>query len=137
MARRAAPPARALGLAGAGVAALVASRGFGTPALAILGVGLVALPVLVTRARLGRRAPACGWSGASSRRAAWPGAAVQLRRGASAAGPPRLGLDRLLDVAVDPGLGDGGRRRAGPPGGVVDASRRVRGDHRLPPAARS
>jgi len=46
--RPAGPPARALGLAAAGVAALVASRGFGTQALAVLGAGMVALPVLMT-----------------------------------------------------------------------------------------
>ena len=42
------PSGRALALVAAGAAALVASRGFGTPALAVLGVGLIALPVLVT-----------------------------------------------------------------------------------------
>lgn len=42
------PSARALGLAGAGCAALIASQGFGTAALATLGAGLVALPIIVT-----------------------------------------------------------------------------------------
>ena len=42
------PSGRAVALVAAGVAALFASRGFGTSALATLGVGLIALPVLVT-----------------------------------------------------------------------------------------
>ena len=82
--------ARAVALAAAGVAALVASRGFGTPALAILGVGLVALPVLVTalvwarRGRAGRppdglavalRGRATGWRCAWRCRAGPPGSA--------------------------------------------------------------
>ena len=42
------PLVRSLGLAAAGALALIASQGFGTPALATLGAGLIALPALVT-----------------------------------------------------------------------------------------
>ena len=57
-------------LAATGVAALVASRGFGTPALAILGVGLVALPVLVTALVWSSRAAWASTGRCRARRAA-------------------------------------------------------------------
>jgi len=125
-------PRRALALAGAGVAALVASRGFGTTALATLGVGLIALPALVTALvwaaaaglRLTRRIepPRC--------RAGEP-VAVRLSLSGWAA---RIGLDRLLDLSLDPGLGDA--RGPARPARVGRWGWRVpsapRGDHGLP-----
>ena len=128
--RVAGPPARAVGLAGAGVAALVASRGFGTPALAVLGAGLVALPVLMTAIvwltavgmRVERRIePARCVTGSPVR------LTVAVRGWAAG-----LGLDRILGVAIDSGLGDGAPRAAAAGGARVFEARR--GDHRLPPA---
>ena len=133
MTRVGGPPARAVALAGAGVAALIASRGFGTPALAILGVGMVALPVIVTGLvwlaaaglRVERRIePARVAAGAPVRvRAERRGWAV------------RLGLDRVLQISTDPALGG-----AGTPQGVqwdgdadVWTLAAVRGDHQLAP----
>lgn len=127
------PPARAVALAAVGAAALVASRGFGTPALATLGVGLVALPILVT---------ALVWAAAAGLRVhrrisparCRAGDAVEVRLALSG-WPTRVGLDRLLDVSLDPGLGS-----AGDPGDVRREGlwvwripRATRGDHRLPP----
>lgn len=124
------PSLRALGLAGAGVAALVASRGFGTPALAVFGAGLIALPLLVS---------ALVWvAGAGMRleRRIEParcvaGSAVHL--GVVVSGwPVALGLDRLLDVSVEPGLGEAApSARAAGRSWTFEA---LRGDHRLPPA---
>lgn len=130
------PSGRALALVAAGAAALVASRGFGTPALAVLGVGLVALPVLVTVL------VALAAAGLDLERTIDPprtraGAAATVRiarRGLTA----RLGLDRLLEVRIDPGLAG-----AAGPGGVPEPKgdtwtlHPVRGDHRLPPPAAS
>lgn len=126
------PSGRAVGLVAAGAAALVASRGFGTPALAVLGVGMIALPVLVTAL------VALAAAGLDLERTIQPprtraGAAVTVRvarRGPTA----RLGLDRLLEVRIDPGLAD-----VAGPGGVPEPRgdtwtlHPVRGDHRLPP----
>jgi uncharacterized protein (DUF58 family) len=88
------PSARALGLAGAGCAALIASQGFGTAALATLGAGLVALPVIVT---------ALVWAvaaGLTLRRRVEPArmrAGDELRVSLALTGwPARMGLDRLL-----------------------------------------
>ena len=127
--RVAGPPARALGLAGAGVAALVASRGFGTQALAVLGAGMVALPVLMT---------AIVWLAAAGVRVerrieparCVAGAPVRLRVGVGgwATG---LGLDRLLDVEVDSGLGEAAPDAT--PGVTGWTFQARRGDHRLPP----
>ena len=123
------PSARALGLAGAGLAALVASRGFGTPALAVLGAGMVALPVLVNL---------LVWmvaSGVSVERRIEPtrcvaGSPVRLRV-ALRGWLTDLGLDRLLGVAVDSGLGD--TAPAARAAGGAWAFSAVRGDHHLPP----
>jgi uncharacterized protein (DUF58 family) len=127
------PPARALALAGAGVAALVASRGFGTQALATLGAGLIALPVLATAAvwlalaglRVERRVVPARCRAGEPVRVAAPTSGWAVR----------LGLDRLLEVTVDPGLGPARGTlapddRAG--GGWTLAP--ARGDHVLPPA---
>jgi uncharacterized protein (DUF58 family) len=129
--RGAGAPARALGLALAGAAALVASGGFGTPALATLGAGLLALPVLATvvvwvaaaglrveRRLAPARCPAGDEVHVTAHRSGWT---------------HRSGLDRLLDVEVDPGLGTA--RGAVEPvrsgdGWTLTAAR---GDHRLPP----
>ena len=133
MSRAQGPPARAVALAAAGAAALVASRGFGTPALATLGVGLVALPVLVT---------ALVWAAAGGlhvRRSISParcraGDQVEVRLVLSG-WPTQVGLDRLLDIALDPGLGTadgaGSARREGL--WVWRLARAARGDHQLPP----
>jgi uncharacterized protein (DUF58 family) len=127
------PSGRALALAAAGVAALIASQGFGTAPLATLGAGLVALPLIVT---------ALVWAAASGLRVRRRIDPARLRAGERYAvaldltgWPARVGLDRLLDVTVDPALGDA----AGP----VPPARRgerawavrsaPRGDHRLPP----
>lgn len=126
------PPARALALAGTGVAALIASQGFGTSALATLGAGLVALPVLVT---------ALVWVGAAGlvvRRRVEPARLVAgepLTVALEVAGwPVRAGLDRLLELSLDPGLGSA-RGAAAPARGARTWVVRVapRGDHRLPP----
>lgn len=126
--RVAGPPARALGLAGAGVAALVASRGFGTQALAVLGAGMVALPVLMT---------AIVWLAASGVRVerrieparCTAGATVRLRARVTGWATD-LGLVRILDVAVDPGLGDAAPHAT--PDGASWLFEARRGDHRLP-----
>jgi uncharacterized protein (DUF58 family) len=127
------PPARAVALAAAGAAALVASRGFGTPALATLGVGLVALPVLVT---------ALVWAAAGGLRVHRRISPARCRAGdevevrlALSGWPAQVGLDRLLDVSLDPGLGAAGDagdvRREGL--WVWRLPRAARGDHQLPP----
>ena len=132
--RAAGPPARALGLAAAGLAALVASRGFGTPALATLGAGMVALPVLVTAlvalaargVRVERRIepPRCV-AGSPVR------VSVAVRGWAM-----NLGLDRVLGITVDPGI-DAGARAATSQGtrGALDVWEitAVRGEHEPPP----
>lgn len=123
------PSARALGLAGAGLAALVASRGFGTPALAVLGAGMVALPVMVN---------ALVWLVAAGMRVerrieparCVAGSPVRLRV-AVTGWATGLGLDRLLGVRVDTGLGDAGEG-ARESGGTWTFPA-VRGDHHLPP----
>ncbi len=134
MTRFGGPSGRALGLAGAGIAALVASRGFGTPALATFGAGLVALPILVG---------ALVWLaavGMSVERRIEParcvvGESVRVRI-AIDGWAARLGLDRILNVAVDPAVGaaairGGSRReRSGSAWAIVAA----RGDHHLEPA---
>lgn len=131
--RAAGPPARSLGLAAAGIASLVASRGFGTPALATFGAGLVALPVLVgvlvwlagAGMRVERRIdPARCVAGSPVR------VSVLVSGWAM-----DLGLDRILGIAVDPGLGT---VRGGPAPAAAGATAAwslaaVRGDHRLPP----
>lgn len=128
------PTARALALAAAGVVALVASRGFGTSALATLGAGMVALPVLVT---------ALVWAAAAGLRLerrieparCRAGDAVVVRLSVSG-WPARAGVLRLLDLTLDPGLGpvpgDRAAARLGDRAWRVPAA--PRGDHRLPPA---
>ncbi|WP_217915767.1 DUF58 domain-containing protein [Miltoncostaea marina] len=127
------PSGRALGLAGAGAAAILASRGFGTGPLATLGAGMLALPLLVT---------ALVWSAARGlrlRRSVEPARAragepvvVRLALGGW---PVRLGLDRLLETGLDPGIGAAGGRRAPVPlGRGAWRVRGARGDHRLPAA---
>ncbi len=127
------PPARALGLAGVGAVALIASQGFGTAALATLGAGLIALPVLVT---------ALVWAAASGldlRRRLEPARLVAgepLAVSLEVSGwPARIGLDRLLDLSLDPGLGTargaGAPARRGSRTWVIRSA--PRGDHRLPP----
>jgi uncharacterized protein (DUF58 family) len=131
--RAQAPPARALALAAAGAGALVASRGFGTPALATLGAGLLALPVLVT---------ALVWAAVAGLRVhrrirpsrCRAGDEVEVRLALSG-WPTRLGLDRLLDVSLEPGLaaaaGAGAPRRDG--SRLWRVARAPRGDHLLSP----
>ena len=127
------PSARAVSLAAVGIAALVASRGFGTGALAILGVGLIALPLMVT---------ILIWAAASGLRVERRVEPVHCRAGdtvttrvALRGWATEIGLDRLLDVAIDPGV-----EGAAGAGGVVRTGERswrlraVRGEHRLPPA---
>lgn len=124
------PPARALALAGAGAAAIVASRGFGTPALATLGAGLLALPVLVSAAvwlaaaglRVERRVTPARCSAGEEVRVA-----VRLEGWAA-----RAGLHRLLDVTIDPGLGPARGSAAPVRRGAVWTLAPVRGDHHLP-----
>lgn len=129
------PSARALALAGAGAAALVASRGFGTPALAVLGAGLVALPVLATLL------VALAASGLRVRRSiatAEPRAGDPVVAHTRLEGwPVRLGLTGVLVCTVDPALGplsgvDGYREEGR---GRWRVPRAARGVHRLPPPA--
>ena len=126
------PSGRAMALVAAGAAALIASRGFGTPALAVLGVGMIALPVLVTVL------VALAAAGLELERTITPGRTRAggevfvrvVRRGPTA----RLGLDRVLEVGVDPGLaGVAGDAGVPEPRGGGWRIRPVRGDHRLPP----
>jgi uncharacterized protein (DUF58 family) len=126
------PPARALALAAVGVAALVASQGFGTGALAILGTGLVALPVIVTALvwiastgiRMERRVDP------TRCRAGDPVTVRVVLRGWAC----EIGLDRLLAVDIDPGMGDAGRPEPLGSGGRAWRLGARRGDHHLPPA---
>jgi uncharacterized protein (DUF58 family) len=130
------PSGRALALVAAGAAALVASRGFGTPALAVLGAGLIALPVLVTvLVALAAAGLELHRTIAPPRTRAGGTAIVRVaRRGFTA----RLGLDRLLEVRVDPGLaGVAGADGVPEPKGDAWTLRPVRGDHRLPPPVAS
>lgn len=124
---------RAIGLAGAGAAALVASQGFGTVALATLGAGLVALPVLVT---------ALVWAAASGLRVGRRVVPARLHAGEPlrvelevTGWPMRAGLHRLLDLTADPGLGSArGPAPARPRGDWAwEVTAAPRGDHRLPP----
>jgi uncharacterized protein (DUF58 family) len=133
MSGRGGPSARALGLAAVGVVALIASQGFGTAPLATLGAGLVALPVLVT---------GLVWAAASGlhvRRRIEPArvrAGERYEVALEATGwPVRTGLDRLLDVSLDPALGAAaGSAPPAPRGGRSWVVRSApRGDHRLPP----
>ena len=121
-----------MALVAAGLAAVVASRGFGTGALATLGIGLIALPVLVT-VLVALAAAGLGLERRIEPDRTRVGGTVQVRvarRGWTAA----LGLDRLLEVAVDPGLGPvaGAGGRSAPRRDVWNLAA-VRGDHLLPP----
>ena len=112
----------------------MASRGFGTPALATLGVGLVALPVLVT-VLVWAAAAACRCTGGSRPRAAGR-ATRSMCAWCSRGGPRAVGLDRLLDIARRPGPAAprtvaGAARRDGV--WVWRLARAARGDHQLPP----
>lgn len=125
---------RGLALAAAGVVALAASRGFGSPALATLGAGLVALPLLVG---------ALVWLTAGGLRLERTVRPARCRAGDPVAvslrisgWPVRAGVDRLLDVTLDPGLGslrggDAAVRRG--PGRTWTVAAVPRGDHALPP----
>jgi len=127
------PSGRALALVAAGAAAILASRGFGTPALTVLGVGMIALPVLVT-ALVALAAAGLDLERTISPPRTRAGAAATVRiarRGPTA----RLGLDRLLEVRVDPGLaGVAGAAGVPDPRGDTWTLRPVRGDHALPQA---
>lgn len=127
----AALPMRAVALFGAGFGAVIASRGFGTPALTTFGVGLALLAALMlalvslaaSGIRIERRIdPARCVAGSPVRvRIAISGWAV------------RLGLDRLLNISIDPGLpaasGSAVQPEAGGGAWVMTAAR---GEHRLP-----
>ncbi|HWH14301.1 MAG TPA: DUF58 domain-containing protein, partial [Miltoncostaeaceae bacterium] len=128
------PTARGVGLAAAGLAALVAARGFGTPALEPVGVGLllVALVALVlvgvaaTRVRLVRRLPA-------GRPRAGDEISAEIHRAGGRLG--RLAL-RALEWQLDSGLAPLGpvRGRRGRGGAIrVTVPRARRGEHVLPP----
>lgn len=129
--RPAGTPARALGLAAAGALAIVASRGFGTGALGTLGAGLLALPLIVT---------VLVWATAGGLRVRRAVAPTRTRAGEPVrvrirleGWPVRVGLDRLLQIAVDPGTGPASGSTA--PVLERDGSwtfAAVRGDHRLP-----
>ncbi len=134
--RRAGASPRALGLLAVGAAALVAARGFGTPALAVLGAGLVALPLLAA-ALVGAAA-----AGTRLERGVEPGRAVAgdaCRVRVRLTGwAPRLGLVAVLDWSVDPGTGTLGapgpaRRRRASTEALVEPVHR--GVHHLPPPA--
>ena len=120
-----------MALVAAGLAAVVASRGFGTGALATLGIGLIALPVLVT-VLVALAAAGLGLERRIEPDRTRVGGAVQVRvarRGWTAG----LGLDRLLEVTVDPGLGPiAGAGGPPAPQGDVWTLSPVRGDHALP-----
>ena len=126
------PSGRALALVAAGAAALVASRGFGTPALAVLGVGMIALPVLVTVL------VALAAAGLELERTITPArtrvGATSTVRVARHGATARLGLDRLLELRIDPGLaGVAGADGVHEPKDGAWTLRPVRGDHLLPP----
>jgi uncharacterized protein (DUF58 family) len=115
-----------------GVAALIASRGFGTTALGVIGFGLIALPPLVwglvsaTAAGLGlerRIAPARGRAGEPAR--------VSLTL---TGWPARAGAHRLVEVSLDPGLESiAGRAERSEDGLTWILPEAPRGDHHLPP----
>lgn len=131
MSRAAGPPAPALGLAAAGAAAIVASRGFGTAALGTLGAGMLVLPVIVT---------VLVWVAAAGLRVRREVVPVRARAGDPVRVRVRLegwvarsGLDRLLQIAIDPGIGTSSGEEE--PERLRDGAWRfdaVRGDHRLP-----
>jgi len=121
-------------MAAAGLAALVAARGFGTPALEPVGVGLllVALIALVLvavaagRARMVRRLP-------PGRPRAGDEVVVEIHRAGDVAGGLAL---RALEWQLDSGLSALGaaRGRMGRGGRVrVSVPRARRGEHVLPP----
>jgi uncharacterized protein (DUF58 family) len=137
-ARRRATRWSALGVALAGVAALVAARGFGTPALAPFGAGLLVLPLLsVALVHMAARALRVERHVSPLlMRAGEPATAHVLVTG----WPARLGLLEVLTWSVEPGLGTAGRALADParavPGGREQAWRLPsvrRGEHRLEP----
>ena len=130
------PSGRGLALGGAGALALLASRGFGTPALAVLGAGLVALAALAAALVILVAA------GTRPERLLQP---ARCRAGepvtASVRGTGwavRLGLDRLVELSIDPAVGALG------PAERVRSDRETetwriggarRGEHLLPPAS--
>jgi uncharacterized protein (DUF58 family) len=109
-----------VGVLALGVLALVAGAGFGTPALAPLGAGLVAAPVLaVIAVEVARRGLSVTREVEPDRLTAGEGALVRaVLRG----WPVRAGLVRALERAVDPGVpaGAGPLARAGVHGRRLD-----------------
>lgn len=136
------PTARGVGLAAAGVAAFVAARGFGTPALAPVGIGLILAAVgawlLVAAAARGLGAtrtldagtPAAGDPVNAEIRVRGPVAgrlAARALDGDVDAGMDALGAARAVRVA------DGADRLVGVRRVVVASARR--GEHLLPPVS--
>jgi uncharacterized protein (DUF58 family) len=124
---------RGAGMLAAGVAALVASRGFGTPALTTLGIGLLALPPLAA-ALVGLVA-----GGMRLERRVLPDparAGEPLRVALRATGwPARARLTRLADLRLDAAAAALGAARAERADAATEWSWRVlaprRGEHRL------
>ncbi|MFN8124472.1 MAG: DUF58 domain-containing protein [Thermoleophilia bacterium] len=128
------PTARGAALLAAGVAALVAARGFGTAALAPLGVGfaVLALGALLLTALAARGVDATRVLRPARPRAGESAEAVVTVRGGQGA----LLAMRLLEWEADAGLGALGPQRAVRAGNgvtriLIPAARR--GDHTLPP----
>ncbi|MCC6830792.1 MAG: DUF58 domain-containing protein [Thermoleophilia bacterium] len=130
------PTARGAALLAAGIAALVAARGFGTAALAPLGVGFVVLAVgaLVLTGFASRGVTATRILRPPRPRAGEPAEATVAVRGGRGA----LTAMRLLEWEADAGLAALGPQRAVRAGDgvtriLIPAARR--GDHTLPPLA--
>lgn len=130
------PTARGAALLGAGIAALIAARGFGTAALAPLGVGFVVLVAgaLLLTALASRGVGATRVLRPPRPRAGEPAEAVVTVRGGNAA----LTAMRLLEWEADAGLAALGPQRAVRAGNgvtrvLIPAARR--GDHTLPQLA--
>lgn len=128
------PTARGAGLLAAGVAALLAARGFGTAALAPLGVGFVVLVAgaIVLTAFAARGVDATRVLRPARPRAGEPAEATVTVRGGRAA----LTAMHLLEWEADAGLAALGAQRAVRAGNgvtriVIPAAQR--GDHVLPP----
>lgn len=130
------PTGRGAALALAGVAALVAARGFGTAALAPLGVGFI---LLVAGALLLTALASRGIGATRTLRPARPRAGEASEAIVTVTGgPASLTAIRLLEWEVDAGLRSLGPQRAIRSGNgvtrvAIPATRR--GDHVLPPLA--